>query len=82
MKKVDTRTPDDFIIEQLEAILKDAKEGKIISCACVFLENDLKSGNFFSKRYPVHLLGATSILEREMQDHLVDLRLHSAGDSY
>lgn len=74
--------PNASLIEMLEALLVDAKNGNITGAAFVFEYSDLCVGTCFDVNCPVLAIGELMNLIREIQDCKIDLRLHKAGEYY
>lgn len=74
--------PNSHVIELLEELLEDAKEGIIVSVAASFVRHDAASGNCFTHGYPINLIGELLCLQREITDSCIDTRLHDAGKEY
>ena len=71
------------IVESLEEMLSDAKEGKIIAFAlCAVAPNAMTFNTFNANSYPINILGELRCLERELMDQYVNARLHRAGEEY
>ena len=67
------------VISVLEDLLKRAKTGELIGVAVALVNNNGSSGNVFTERYPVNMLGSLTVLQKELMDICIDTRLHRAG---
>ena len=66
----------------LEAILDDVKQAKVISGAMVVVYSDASSGSVFAGENILCLLAELLIVQREIIDCHVNLRMHNAGEPY
>lgn len=74
--------PDLALIELLERQLEKARKGEILGAAIAFTYGDNSTGSAFIANWPAALLGELRILEREIVDAEIDLRLHESGTGY
>lgn len=79
---LDTRKPDKIVIELLEGLLEQAKSGELISIAGAMVMHNRCTGNFWTKNFPIYLIGELEVCKREVIDNHVDLKLHEGGQSY
>ena len=80
---VDGTRVNQEIIEMLEDQLNEAKQGRILSIAVVGVSTDATTYSYYSaKRYPVTLIGEIRLLERDIIDTEIDLRMHEAATEY
>ena len=70
------------LVELLENILDETKKGIIVAGGFVVVNCDSTSGNAFAGSYPGQLLSESLILQREIIDCQVNLRMHEAGTQY
>lgn len=67
--------PNQQVVEMLESLIEEAKEGRIQSLAVAGVYSDCATFNCFDGNYyPASLIGEIRILERDVVDLCVDTR--------
>lgn len=82
INEIEKKKVNPHIVELFEEMLVGAKSGQIISTAIAIVHDDGNTGNAYGGMYPGKLLSELLILQREIMDSDIDLRLHKAGDYY
>lgn len=74
--------PDPDVVYMLERLLERAKTGEIQSVAYAAVFSDGMTGNSFHGYQNLTLVGELSVLQREIIDIRVDMRMKKAGRGY
>ena len=79
--KLKRSNPD--LIAMVKGLLAQCEAGEIVSLAVAAAHNDGGTSNsFLIKDRPIALLGELLIVQRDVTDCCVDLRLHEKGGEY
>ena len=76
------RAINNEMLELLDAIRGQVEQGTITGFGIVVVEADNTTGNAFIGGPPSSLLFELLVLQREIMDCRIDLRLHMAGEDY
>lgn len=70
------------LVDMLEDVISDAKEGIIVAAGVVVVHCDATTGSAFAGGNPGQLLFESLVMQRDLMDCEVDLRMHEAGTKY
>lgn len=83
IQEINTKEPNQDVIDILNEQLELAKNGEIQSIAIASIMVWERSSNTFCALFdPIGLIGQLEVLKREIMDTSINLRTHNAGDDY